>query len=312
MPNLLYREYKTGCYNYNNNGTLDRYEYGYGDSATASYYADLLPNTTYTLKKWDSSSRFRVALYTNDVKSLTGSGYDYSITQWWLSDNTDTIIFTTGSADIHLVVYYTNSSEYTTRIMLNVGSTAEAYEPPKKSLYPPEWEMEGDCPVPIQSLQMVTDGFIEPYPVSLWRIDENYGGIPYNDLMLDAVTDGFVKPYPTSLWRIDESNDGLPYNELMPDILYRDPIPPPEPDNQERANWLSHWFIRLGDIDINKKSVMGYISQKADRTFQPGNFKDSPHWNNSVQELNDIYYKMLGIDSVGGLIEWNYIEGGET
>lgn len=312
MSNLLYREYKTGCYNYNNNGTLDRYEYGNSDSSMACYYADLEPNTTYTLKKWDSSSRFRVALYTNDVKSLTGSGYDYSITQWWLSDSTDTITFTTGSTDIHLVVYYTNSSEYTTRVMLNVGSVAEAYEPPNRSLYPPEWEMEVGYPVPIQSLQMVTDGFVKPYPASLWRIDESNDRLPYTDLMLNATNDCFTKPYPASLWRIDESNDGLPYNELMPDVLYRDPPPPPEPDNPERANWLSHWFIRLGDIDTNKKSVMGYISQKADRTFQPGNFKSSPHWNNSIQELNDIYYKMLGIDSIGGLIEWNYIEGGET
>ena len=91
------------------------------------------------------------------------------------------------------------------------------------------WEMENGSPVPVQSLQMVTDGFVEPYPASLWRIDENYGGLPYNDLMLDAVTDGFVKPYPASLWRIDENNDGYPYNELMPDILYRIPDPPPPP-----------------------------------------------------------------------------------
>lgn len=146
--------------------------------------------------------------------------------------------------------------------------------------YQVTWKMEDDYPVPIQSLQMTTNGF--------------------------------AKPYPASLWRIDESNDGYPYNELMPDVLYHNHIPPPEPDNPERANWLSHWFMRLGDIDMNKTSVMGYISQKADRTFQPANFKNSPHWNNSVQELNDIYYKMLGIDSVGGLIEWNYIEGGET
>ena len=310
MPNLLYREYKTGCYNYNNNGTLDRYEYGNSDPAMASYYADLLPNTTYTLKKWDSSARFRVALYTNDVKSLTGSGYDYSITQWWLSDNTDTLTFTTGSTDIYLVVYYTNNSEYTTRVMLNVGSAAEAYEPPSRSMYPPDWYMDGDQPTPIMALPIVQEHFTEPYPASLWRYEG--GNTPINELIAPILQERFTKPYPASLWRIDESNGGMPYNDLMLDVLYYDPPPPPEPDDPERANWLSHWFIRLGDIDTNKKSVMGYISQKADRTFQPGNFKDSPHWNNSVQELNDIYYEMLGIDSVGGLIEWNYIEGGET
>ena len=63
--------------------------------------------------------------------------------------------------------------------------------------YQVTWEMENDYPVPIQSLQ--------------------------------ATTDGFVKPYPASLWRIDESNGGYPYNELMPDILYYEPPQPTPP-----------------------------------------------------------------------------------
>ena len=117
--------------------------------------------------------------------------------------------------------------------------------------YQVTWKMEDDYPVPIQSLQVTTDGF--------------------------------VKPYPANLWRIDESNDGYPYNELMPDILYCDPSPPPDPSIPEYANWLSHWFIRKGDMDLNRESVMGYISKKSDRSFQPGNFKYLPHWNNSVQ-----------------------------
>lgn len=53
------------------------------------------------------------------------------------------------------------------------------------------WEMEGDYPVPTKSFPL-----------------------------LDS---SFTKPYPASLWRIDENNDGLPYNELMPDILYYEP-----------------------------------------------------------------------------------------
>lgn len=271
MPNLLCKEYKMGCYVgwASDSPTPGDYCYGYSNNF-ASYYADLQPNTTYTIKRYDTSSRLRLGLSSQDLKKLNAASQSVvslPFSQGFKVDSDDTFTFTTGADDIYLVVYYTNTSEYDIRIMLNEGSIIQPYEKPKKSLYPPEWEMENNCPVPIQSLQMVTDGFVEPYPASLWRIDENYGGLPYNDLMLNATNDCFTKPYPASLWRIDESNDGLPYNELMPDILYRDPIPPPEPDNPERANWLSHWFIRLGDIDANKKSVMGYISQKADRTF---------------------------------------------
>jgi hypothetical protein len=35
----------------------------------------------------------------------------------------------------------------------------------------------------------------------------------------------------------------------------------------ECANWLSHWFIRKKDMDLNRESVMGYISRKSDRSF---------------------------------------------
>lgn len=70
----------------------------------------------------------------------------------------------------------------------------------------------------------------------------------------------------------------------------------------ECANWLSHWFIRKEDMDLNRESVMGYISKKSDRSFQPGNFKYLSHWNNSVQELNNQYYEMIGEDENGGRI----------
>ena len=51
-----------------------------------------------------------------------------------------------------------------------------------------------------------------------WTMDSNSNPIPIQSL--SPVTDGFVKPYPASLWRIDGSNDGLPYIELMPDVVY--------------------------------------------------------------------------------------------
>ena len=230
MSNLLYKEYKTGCYVGLVGSAL--VDYSYGDSSSlACYYADLEPNVTYTLKRYDSSSRFRVATFTNDVKTLTGSGSDTSIQQWWLSDSTDTITFTTGSTDIHLVVYYTNNSEYTTRVMLNTGSVADAYEAPTKSMYPPEWYMDGDQPTPIAALPIVQEHFTEPYPASLWRYEG--GDAPINGLMLPIVQERFTEPYPASLWRIDESNGGLPYNELMLDVLYYEPEPPPPPGPTE-------------------------------------------------------------------------------
>ena len=87
------------------------------------------------------------------------------------------------------------------------------------------------------------------------------GEYPINDKISPIIQTDFERPYPSMLWRIDESNDGYPYNDLQFGILtYEPPAPPPVPSNPECANWLSHWFIRKEDMDLNRESVMGYIS----------------------------------------------------
>jgi len=49
---------------------------------------------------------------------------------------------------------------------------------------------------------------------------------------------------------------------------------------------------------------MGYISQKSDKSFKPYNFKSIPHWNTSIESLNQQYKRLLGDDPTNGLIEW--------
>ena len=136
--NLLYKEYRKGCGNLILNDTVVNYYYGYPTSQ-ASYYADLQPNTTYTLKRLDSSSRFRIATYDTDVKQCTASTTTTGAVpvQGWIKDSENELTFTTGANDIHLVVYYTNASEYATRVMLNEGSTAEEYEESTINMFPP-------------------------------------------------------------------------------------------------------------------------------------------------------------------------------
>ena len=110
---------------------------------------------------------------------------------------------------------------------------------------------------------------VTPEEISSWTITYDDGIIwhaaegeyPINDLMPLVLQTDFRKPYPCDYWRIDGSNGGYPYNDLMPAVPYHEPEPPPpEPTNPECANWLSHWFIRKGDMDLNRESVMGYIS----------------------------------------------------
>lgn len=61
------------------------------------------------------------------------------------------------------------------------------------------WEMGSDSnPVPIQALPVPDSSFTKPYPASLWRIDENNGGYPYNELMPDILYYEPPQPVPPS------------------------------------------------------------------------------------------------------------------
>lgn len=49
------------------------------------------------------------------------------------------------------------------------------------------WYMDGYQPIPIEALPIVQERFTKPYPATLWRIDENNGGLPYTELMPDIL-----------------------------------------------------------------------------------------------------------------------------
>lgn len=177
--NLLYSNYLKGSYVAYDGGVLAYYS-TINDNSVASYFADLQPNTTYTLTRITSTSRFRVATFYTDVKNSTGQVY--SIAQWWYADSYNTITFTTGSADAHLVVYYTNSSQYDAQIMLNEGSEAEPYEAPTQSfIYAPWTGVEGEYP---SNGVSPAPPFSPPYPAAMWRIDGAHNnGYPWHELL---------------------------------------------------------------------------------------------------------------------------------
>lgn len=223
MANLLYAEYNTGCYVGWGSGAGDyeygAYCYGYG-TQFASYYADLKPNTTYTIQRIDTSTRFRIALSQYDLKILnSNNGVTFDGFTWgYRADSSDPITFTTGDGGTHLVVYYTNNSEYTTRVMLNEGSSIEPYEAPTSRYYRGYWRLingelvYGDMPEPL-------DYPTEPYPASMWRLDsddiltinsEDWSPFP-------EALDSFTPPYPASMWYLDENNKLM--NALLPDVL---------------------------------------------------------------------------------------------
>jgi hypothetical protein len=136
--NLLYNGYKPGHAIYVNTGTNELAEFNCAESADcAMYFADLEPNTTYTLSNVDNSDRFRWGLTSIDIKNLSNTATTEQPatiwTQGFVSEGSyvvEPITFTTGEDDIHLGVYYTNNGAYDRRVMLNKGDTILPYEEP--------------------------------------------------------------------------------------------------------------------------------------------------------------------------------------
>lgn len=230
MANLLYAEYNAGCsvFWYNDHSGPADYHYGM-DASRACYYADLEPNTTYTIQRIDSSDRFRVALTSQDLKYLTATSDTVVRTpfSWgYEADNSLPITFTTGSDNIHLVALYTITSQYNTRVMLNEGSSIEPYEASTR-YFKDHWHLvDGillldDLPEPIEN------NLTPPYPASLWRLDsddiltlnsEDWSPFP-------EPSPNFTPPYPATMWYLDE-DDAL-FTSLLPEAL--NPFTPPYP-----------------------------------------------------------------------------------
>jgi len=174
MANLLYKNYNTGCYVGWSSSAGDyepgAYCYGFG-SNLASYYADLKPNTTYTIQRVDASSRFRLGLTSQDIKYLSATSettVDQSLWAWgYRADSSNAITFTTTDTAIHLCVYYTNNSEYTTRVMLNEGSTIQPYEAPT---IPFGWYIDQDGQLAnSEFIDMPDKPFVGDSPLTMWR-----------------------------------------------------------------------------------------------------------------------------------------------
>lgn len=214
MANLLYAEYNIGCYVGWSDGDYDNGSYCYGyETVLASYYADLKPNTTYTIQRIDTSTRFRIALTSTDVKYYAAtSGATANVFSWgYKADSSNPVTFTTGDTNTHLVVYYTNNSEYNTRVMLNEGNSIEPYEAPTR-YFKDHWHLINGELVYDGMPEPIENNLTPPYPVSMWRLDSDNVLVT---LLLPEASDSFTPPYPASMWYLDENNKLM--NALLPD-----------------------------------------------------------------------------------------------
>ena len=276
MANLLYVERGIGCYVgwRSSGGDYDYgvYCYGYGANR-ASYYADLQPNTTYTIQRIDTSTIFRIALTSTDVKYYTASSDTWAdVFSWgYKADSSNPVTFTTGDTNTHLVVYYTYKSEYNTRVMLNEGSSIEPYEAPTRTFR--SWSLVDDILIHDELPEPIDEALSEPYPASLWRLDSN-DILTLNNEYWSPFPEplaNLTPPYPATMWYLDEYKILL--NALLPEpYKERHNIVHDNPDGMEYFNYHSNVYdsalsnlnnnyrIRL-EILTDEETVIGEITK---------------------------------------------------
>ena len=91
---------------------------------------------------------------------------------------------------------------------------------------------EGQYPINDANPILIQKDYVEPFPYSIYRIDEHNNGYPHTYLQSYILQKDYVRPFPHSIWRIDENNGGYPYTYLMscvPTAPPPEPPPPPPP-----------------------------------------------------------------------------------
>lgn len=178
QENLMYIQCQKGC-SITWDSVNDRagdYVYEYDLTKACFYAKDLAPFTTYTIKRYDTSTKFIVGISTqylmfSDITVTNPFHQSFNI------DSNNEYTFTTGDGFHHLVAYITDNSEYNTRIMLVEGSSIESYVAPTEDL-PSDyiWHsgdydtrlMHDGLPIPIEGKYIDT-----PYPPAWWYTSNN-------------------------------------------------------------------------------------------------------------------------------------------
>lgn len=76
------------------------------------------------------------------------------------------------------------------------------------------WKVdENNNPIPIQSLPIIQDDFVEPLPVSYWKIKLDGLGVG----LMPYLQDSYIDPLPYGLFRMNDGDKSI-YHKLMPEM----------------------------------------------------------------------------------------------
>lgn len=169
--NLIWNASRTDCYCALSNNQIVSFEVQ-NENNYLVLFAELQPNTTYTVQRLDNSSRMRYGI---------GSKYDnfYYATvtlencfsQGAYPDDSEPHTFTTSNDENFICVYVSNNSEKGVKVQLNEGAEIEEYSEP--SIEPSKYYVWYKKPteIPYNSLNSIMPENIGWTPLRHWICD---------------------------------------------------------------------------------------------------------------------------------------------
>ena len=137
MANLIWNVSRTDCYCYLSNNRIEGFTVENSNNCLV-LFAELQPNTTYTIQRLDNSSRMRWGIGSKyDNFYYATATFENCFSQGAYPDDSEPHTFTTSNDETFICVYVSNSSEKGIRVQLNEGTEIEEYSEP--SIEPSKW-----------------------------------------------------------------------------------------------------------------------------------------------------------------------------
>ena len=206
MSNLIWSVSRTDCYCGLNNNQIVSFEVQSKNDCLV-LFAELKPNTTYTIQRLDSSSRMRWGIGSKyDNFYYATATLENCFSQGSYPDDSEPHTFTTSNDETFICVYVSNSSEKGIRVQLNEGTEIEEYSEP--SIEPSKWDVwyKKTNEIPYNCLNSKMPENVLWTPKMRWIC--NGSDYPHYSNEIPIIENS--PPVPVSRWTFSESTDAYP------------------------------------------------------------------------------------------------------
>ena len=221
MSNLIWSVSRTDCYCGLSNNQIVSFEVQSKNDCLV-LFAELQPNTTYTIQRLDNSSRMRWGIGSKyDNFYYATATLENCFSQGSYPDDSEPHTFTTSNDETFICVYVSNNSEKGIRVQLNEGTEIEEYSEP--SIEPSKWDVwyKKTNEIPYNCLNSAMPENVLWTPKMRWIC--NGSDYPHYSNEIPIIENS--PPVPVSRWTFSGSADTYPrftkHKEL---VNYEEPV----------------------------------------------------------------------------------------